>query len=819
MNRPLLPPALAFAAGILVNDSLRWPPGVWLATAAVALLLTFLPTRARTLCLWAGWILAGGLAHAIHATPLSPVDLRRLAGPEARLAELRGVLAETPSLRLKERRGIWTGRTMVRLEVSAWRLPDGLWSPACGAVMTATRGVFPEGLFRGRAVEVTGVLQLPPGPAAPGLFDYQEHLRHSDVAFTLEVARVEDWLLVGERDVRPPWSERFLPWAQQALARGLPDDEATRLLWAMTLGWRTALSGDADTAFMESGTLHVFAISGLHIALIAGLLVALLRAVRVPRRGCGIVVIPLVWSYVAAMGWQSSAVRSALMMTAVVGTWVLNRPGDLLNSLALAALVILIREPGQLLQAGFQLSFGVVAGLALLVPVLEPRLLRMVRIHSDPLLPDALRPRWKQALDFPARWLASALATGGAAFLSSLPFTVHTFHLFSPVSLLANLAVVPLSGLALAANAAALLVTPFWPGLAAVFNASAWLWMKAMVLLSRWFASLPGGVWYVPAPPWPWWWVYGGVLVGVASGFLQTRVRRRTWVLLVAILAPLAAAQIIGRQRSTTLTLLPAGEAIIVNSPGTRRDLVINTGGASSGPAVVTPFLSADGWNRVPVLALGQADALRLGDAIGFLQRFRPREIVVPGDRFRSPAFRAALKAAEGMKLPLRQVRREDDVAGWTVLSPISPDSGRTADDNSLVLRRRFGDLRVLLLSQLSGKSQRALLEGDSGRDDLRADIVISGLPGKQEPLGTDFLTAIAPRLIVITSAHSPSGQRARPELRARLAQTGIPTFFTEEEGALTLEIRSNQAVLRRLDRPLFRLHAEPSLKSGSRGP
>jgi len=801
MNRPLLPPALAFAAGILANEFLTLPPAVWLAAAAVALLLSVVRTRAQIAGLWMGWIFAGAFAHAIHDTPLSPVDLRRLTGTEPRLVELRGVIAETPSLRLRERRGQWIGRTLVRLEVSAWRPENGDWTPASGRVMTATRGAFPDTLFRGRRVEVSGVLQTPGGPAAPGLFNYREHLRHSEIFRTLDVAHVGDWRPAEASEVRPPWSERFLPWAQRALARGLPDDEATRLLWAMTLGWKTALSGDVATQFMEAGTMHVFAISGLHIALIAGALVAVLRAIRLPRTLCGLLIIPFLWLYVAATGWQPSAVRSALMMSAVAGTWMLNRPADLINSLALSALAILMLEPGQLLQAGFQLSFGVVMGLALLVPALEPRLLRLLRFNADPYLPDPLRPAWKRAFDTPIRWLAASLATGGAAFLSSLPFTVHTFHLFSPIALLANLVVVPVSGLALAANAASLAVTPLWPGLASVFNASAWIWMRIMMELSQAFARVPGGVWYVPSPPWIWWWAYGALLVGIASGHLQTRAGLRRCAPIAAALLVMVAFQGFRSIRSTVLTVLPGGDALVVDGPGTMHDLVINTGGTSSGPGVLTPFLRTHGWNRVPTLLLTQADAARLGDGPGFLRLFRPQQVVLAeGAQLRSPAFRTTVQTAKELRLPLRLVSAGDEIAGWTVLSPCKSGSGRTADDRSLVLAGNLEGLRVLLLSHLSRQSQRDLLEREHGGERLRADIVIAGLPRDRDALIPDLLNAIQPRLVVITSAVSPPAQKARPDLRHRLEATGIPILYTEDTGTLTLETHSGQAKVRGMD-------------------
>src|SRR5260221_6202756 len=133
----------------------------------------------------------------------------------------------------------------------------------------------------------------------------------------------------------------------------------------MTLGWKTALNNEVADPFMRSGTMHIFAISGLHIALIAGILVSLLRVLKVPRAACGLIVIPLIWAYTGVTGWQASAIRSTVMMTIIIAGWSLKRPSDLLNSLAAAAFIILLWEPQQLFQASFQLSFSVVLSLAL----------------------------------------------------------------------------------------------------------------------------------------------------------------------------------------------------------------------------------------------------------------------------------------------------------------------------------------------------------------------------------------------------------------------------------------------------------------------
>jgi ComEC/Rec2-related protein len=151
----------------------------------------------------------------------------------------------------------------------------------------------------------------------------------------------------------------------------------------MTLGWRTAFTGDIGDPFLRAGTMHLFAIDGLRIALIAGMLVALLRVLQVSRAWCGLIAIPAIWFYTAATGWESSAIRASVMMTIVLGGWALKRPGDLLNSLAAAAFIILLWEPRQLFEASFQLSFCVMLVIGLLLP-------RMNKISDELLRHDPL---------------------------------------------------------------------------------------------------------------------------------------------------------------------------------------------------------------------------------------------------------------------------------------------------------------------------------------------------------------------------------------------------------------------------------------------
>lgn len=801
MKQPLLLPATLLAAGVAMQEFFGGRIAWLFLIAAVVLVLAAVVPRLRQAALVAACLLVGWLGYAVRQTPVAAYDLRRLVGTNVELVTLRGVIVETPTLRLVERRGGLAGRTMVTVMVQALRR-GGEWLPAAGGVAVSTPGPLPAGFFRTQRVELTGVLRRPPGPTAEDLFDYRTFLRRQSVWFTLQAEGPQDWRRMGDAVTTPPLSERFLPWAQTMLSRGLPDDETTRLLAAMALGWKTPLTGEVDEVFMESGTMHVFAISGLHIALIAGLLVQLLRLVRLSRAWCGLVAVPLIWFYVAATGWQSSAIRSAIMTTVVVGGWALERPGDLINSLAAAAVAILVWDPGQLFQASFQLSFGAVAGLALLVPVIEPVFLRWARVPPDPFLPDALRPRWQRCLESGLRPLAMSLAVCVAAFFSSLPLTWHYFHLLNPVSLLANLLVVPLSSLALAANFAALTTGPWWPWLGEVFNASAWVWLHWMVRLSRWFAALPGGHWYLAAPAWGWWGPYYLLLLAGATGWGRQPGRRRWWLAGLSLWLAAAATGFGLRQRETRITVLRGGEAVFLDAPWWRNDVLLDAGSESGASGEVIPFLRAQGVNRLPLFAAVTADVRHLGGASNVLRELRPLGAVLGPAKPRGKAFNEFLHQAELREIPLRPTAAGGEFAGWQVLHPAEDDKSAAADDHVLALARNLGGLRVLLLGDLGNGGQRRLL----ARGGLRADLVVAGVPHAGEPLGDPLLAAIAPQVIVVASGDYPAQLRVKPATRARLAQRGCHVVYTCDSAAVTLRFAGGGCEVRAMDGTRFRI-------------
>jgi len=578
-----------------------------------------------------------------------------------------------------------------------------------------------------------------------------------------------------------------------------------KLLWAMTLGWKTALTGEVTAPFMQSGTMHIFAISGLHIALIAGILVAMLRTVQVPRFWCGAVIIPIIWFYTAVTGWQPSAIRSTIMMTIIIAGWSLKRPSNLINSLAAAAFIILLYDPQQLFQASFQLSFFVVLSIALFMPPLEK--LRDRLLQTDPLLPPELLPRWQRWLHAPLRIVTTSVAVSLAAWFGSWPLTAYYFHLFSPVTLLANLLIVPLSSAALACNLGSLTCGSWFPWATELFNYSGWLWMKLMLEISHAVIKLPGAFFYVRSPALADFAIYYGAMLAVMSGVaFRRKWRIATLVCIVCIVAFYGWCWQAARS-TTTLTVLPlkGGHAVFVQSSPPAGNLLMDCGDTNAVDFITKPFLHAQGVNHLPRLALTQGDMRDMGGAQPLCELFSVGQVVTSPVRFRSRVYRQTIEMIEHSPVRHKVVSRGDAIGGWTVLYPASTNHFSKADDNALVLKGDIRGRQVLLLSDLGRAGQSALLEHTH---DLHADLVVAGIPTEGEPLCDALLEAIQPKLIVIADSESPATRRASRQLIERLTQRKVPVIYTRNAGAAMIITRPNGWSLQTMDGQLFEFNS-----------
>jgi ComEC/Rec2-related protein len=799
MKRPFVAVVSFYALGLLLAEIFKPSPALLFAAAFFVLVLFFALKKFQPCLLCLLLLLAGWINLVLHTAVISPNDLRHLIGHEPEIVTVRGTMVQTPQIKISEYRGDEIPHSLTQVRVAEIE-EDADWEPTFGQIIVSTPGLLSSNFFAGQHVEIKGVLARPAAPLAEGLFDDRAYLQARGIYYELKAESTNNWQLREPALSRPPLTDRFLDWSRHTLALGLPQDETTRLLWAMTLGWRTAFIGDVGDPFLRAGTMHLFAIDGLRIALISGMLVTLLRVLQVSRAWSGAIAIPVIWFYTAATGWEPSAVRASVMMTIVLGGWALKRPGELLNSLGGAAFLILLWDPRQLFEASFQLSFFVMLTIGLLLPKLNDYTDRLLKY--DPLLPDPLIPKWRRILIEALRFLARYFSLSLAAWIGSLPLSALYFHLFSPISPLANLIAVPLGTLALMANLGALICGTWFPAATGLFNNAAWGCMAGMTHVSEWFTKIPGSYVYVATPSWLWVGIYYGAVIAILSGWLKLRGGKIFATAAAILIAGIYFVQWEKSRANTELTVLPlnGGHAVFVNA-GRNNQWLVDCGNADAVNFTLTPFLRAQGMNQIPRLVLTEGDAKNCGGAVALDQLFGIRELWTSPVHFRSGIYNQAVASFEKPPSRHRIFNYGDTNGCWRVLWPSATNDLTRADDNALVLLGNFSGTRVLLLSDLSLAGQSALL---AFTNDLRADIVIAGLPTGSEPLGDALADAIQPQVIVIADSDYPPMRRASRKLKERLEQKAIPIIYTRDSGAVKIVMNQTGWKLSAMDGEKF---------------
>ena len=258
------------------------------------------------------------------------------------------------------------------------------------------------------------------------------------------------------------------------------DGSNLAIVSAMTLGDKQLINKDIKEDYSITGTSHVLALSGLHLTILYGLLMLLMSWCErlLPRmfwQGVSELLILLaVWSYVVLVGMSSSVVRSAVMLTIYSFVTLLNRERLSVNTLALAAVIMLISNPFNLFDVGFQLSFMSVWAIMLFYPLIY---------EAIPL------PQTKSLLVI--RWLWRMVAVSMAVQLGTAPLVAFYFNRVSSVFAISSLIAVPGTMIIVSATLCMLILNPL-PALSSLVGkliCTITEWLNASL---HWLANIPG---------------------------------------------------------------------------------------------------------------------------------------------------------------------------------------------------------------------------------------------------------------------------------------------------------------------------------------
>ena len=596
------------------------------------------------------------------------------------------------------------------------------------------------------------------------------------------------------------WRERI----RLAILNFLHGREAA-ILQAMIIGESGYLTNKIRDDLMASGTTHILSISGSHLGLVAFMVFLVVRRtirflptpvflrltvwLTPSQVAAGVTFFPVVFYALLASG-QVATMRSLIMILVYLLAVILQREDDLLNALAFATVLTLLWEPQAILDISFQLSYGSVLAVGLV--------LRWWQEHASKEILLTSRARLVRSI--------------GLMFLLTLATTVWTaplvafhFHQVAWVGLFANLVIVPIAGF---------LIVPL--GLISsvmvlVFNLDylplAWFNQHGLAifdgLVHQFSRAIPAAEVHLPAPP-----IWMMALFYLYLLFLFRSRKIRTPFLLggglVLAFGLLAVWGLLPRFPDRALRVsymdVGQGDSALIEFPEEGKVMIIDGGGAfrdfDLGRIVVAPYL----WNRrirrIDYLVATHPQQVHLGGLNYLLNKFEIGEVWTNGSRRDNELYIEFARALSQNGLKQRPMFRNVEaleIGGWRVwvLNPVeAADSGteeyRSKGDNnrSIVLRIENGQDSFLFTGDIEAVAERIIVATEGN---LKSRVLKVPHHGSRGSLDEGFLKRVDPEIAVISvGAHNAYGHPAFEALETyhRFASR---LYRTDQDGAILI--------------------------------
>jgi competence protein ComEC len=558
-----------------------------------------------------------------------------------------------------------------------------------------------------------------------------------------------------------PWRAR----AGESIDRYFTRDAG--LVRALLIADTKDLDPQVRDRYADAGIVHMLSISGLHVAIVSGAMLLMLQAARLPAAAARWAGLFLVGLYVLVIGAPPPAVRSAVMIGAQAVSMALQRNTSPWAALAWGGGVPLLYQPRTAVDLGWQLS---VSGFAALIAG---------RAVAERVLPGRLEG-WR-------RKIASELVVSVVASFATAPLVAWHFGRVSLVAPFANIAAGPVIAV-LQPTLFLALALAWWPAAASLIAAASTPMIRAFDLVAYVGAALPWATLHA-APS-----LLTAVALGVACLAVLAACVSHFWER--SAIAALAAISVAAFAPAPTTGALEVhmidvgqGDAIAVRTPRGRWVLFdAGRGDATrdAGRTTVVPYLRARG-GALALLVVTHPDADHAGGAASVLASMRPAAMLEPGFPSGTDTYRRALTTARTIGVAWRVPSAGEviDIDGVT-FRVLAPDSAWTAAQQNpntacVVVRVEYAGRTILFTGDADDAEEHWMLA--RAPDLLRADVLKVAHHGSHTGTSDAFLSAVRPRLAMVSVAARNVYGHPDPAVMRRLTAAGATVLRTDQLG------------------------------------
>jgi competence protein ComEC len=669
--------------------------------------------------------------------------------------------------------------------------------PACGKILFHV----PAGMNKfhyGQRLRIFGQPETPPTQRNPGQFNYRDYLAARDIYHFYSYGQIDSIMYRGQGD-RNWFLYRVInplhDYCGCQLNRYL-QTPAAGLLNALLLGEKQDLSQETIGRFKELGVIHVLAISGLHVGYIILFVFTLFSLLRFSKKykilGLGLVLI----IYVNLVRFVSPVLRAALMAILFLLGEISERKVSAYNILAGVALLILVWEPRELFQVGFQFSFlGVLA--LIYGPAKVERLLPMRKWLRD-VFPD------NRGIEYFLKGVWVPLQVSMAVVMINIPLTMYYYGAIPTYAVIANLVVIPLVGIIVFLGIFLLIASGFsnWlaAGIGEIIN-----WLDSVLSwVVQIISGFPGSYIDVPYPKF-WQVVLWTVVIFLVLNFKDTRIRKP----LLAILSLYAiylicTADRTGRQIQAAFLDVGQGDASCLVFPN-HNTMLIDAGDRQaawdSGQNTLLPFLKHAGILHVQYAVISHPHDDHIAGFYSLLQKITLDTLVISHYQYPSAIYSDIISLCRRSNIFIRQVQKGDCLypdrscrvyvlhpdSQYTVLRKID---GATCNNNSIVLKIQYGQNGILFTGDLQREAENSIL---LYKEFLECEILKVAHHGAVNATSVNLLNYVQPLCAVISVGRKNKFNHPSTQTLNRFSEKNIPCYQTSQQGALIFEIGREQ--------------------------
>lgn len=630
----------------------------------------------------------------------------------------------------------------------------------------------------GNKIELKGTISKPKNDRNPGEFNYSEYLSNKGISGIINCYKPGD---VKTNKMDEELVSNFILSIRQRIdnrIKTIYDSESSALLKGILLADRSDINYDIKNSFINSGVIHVLAVSGLHVGFISTLLFLILGRTDI-RLKYALTILGIV-IFLILTGSPSSVFRASIMAIVYLVTKLANRSTNGYNSLALAAIILLIIDPNELFNPGFQLSFSAVLSILIIYPIISNGI-KKIRINKI----------GKNIILFSCVSLAAQVGT--------LPFTVIYFNKLSLISLFANIIVIPVIGIIVSIGILSLLASLISIFGAGVFAAANMLIINLLYFFISTISKLSFS--YLP--------IYNFSLIDGIIFYLLTAITlysilyfRNKVILLFTIvfialgfnqLSALDNNQLLPKGNFSIMSIdIGQGDSFLLKFPN---DVIalIDAGNSTEyfdkGERVIIPLLNRLGIDKLDYTFITHLDSDHFAGSISIINNGYVENIYKPKDEvsIKDSIFEDMINS---FNLELNYYSTDSFELGGCkvyILNDTSDTYCKEFDSNnkSGILKIVYGSNSFLFVGDAELEAEEYLI---SKYDNfLKADVLKIGHHGSGSSSSPEFLDKVDPDIGIISAGLMNKFNHPSPKVITRLQNREIKIFRTDREGAVIL--------------------------------